>query len=278
MTLKEIKRKIDAAQAEFEASKVKADGSYNADAAGKLWDSWPRVYYKDLPARLKKEADKITIDGAKRFLLECYPVGKLDAITADQTAFNDKIAEALHAARYLIQSIDTTPPKPTGNAAVDAAALEAFSPVSLIGVDFVEAWEKITSLAPAVISNTTSQLSTTITNNVLSNPYAPMFNGALVTDFMQINTRGLAVDKFTKRATFVTRDGHKYTIEKFDELLRALSTPAKKIFNTAISFLTAINYYEADRITPTVEIPLLEYGKACGYQLTPQKKATGRRG
>ena len=156
MTLKEIKRQIDTAQAEYEANKVNADGSYNAEAAGKLWDSWPRIFYKDLPAKLKKEADKITIDGAKRFLLECYPVGKLDAIAADQTVFNDKIAETLHAARYLIQSIDTTPPKPTGNAAVDAAALEAFSPVSLIGVDFIEAWEKITNLAPAVISNTTS--------------------------------------------------------------------------------------------------------------------------
>ena len=121
---------------------------------------------------------------------------------------------------------------------------------------------------------TPEQLSTAITNNLLSNPYLPMLNGALVTDFMQINTRGLAADKFTKRAIYVTRDGHKFTIEHFDKLLKALSTPAKKILNTAIMFLTASNYYNADRITPTVEIPLVEYGEKCGYQLTPQKKAT----
>ena len=54
MTLKEIKRQIEAAQAEYEANKAKADGSYNADAAGKLWDSLPRVFYKDLPEKIKR--------------------------------------------------------------------------------------------------------------------------------------------------------------------------------------------------------------------------------
>ena len=121
---------------------------------------------------------------------------------------------------------------------------------------------------------TPEQLSTAITNNLLSNPYLPMLNGALVNDFMQINTRGLAADKFTKRALYVTKDGHKFTIEHFDKLLRGLSTPAKKILNTAIMFLTANNYYNTDRITPTVEIPLVEYGEKCGYQLTPQTMAT----
>lgn len=151
MTLKEIQRQIEAAHAAYEANKANTDGSYNAEAAGKLWDSLPRVYYADLPAKLKKEADKITTDKAKRFLFECYPVGTLDDVAADQTAFNEQIAEALHAARYLIESTDLTPPKPTGNAAVDAATLEAFSPVSLIGADFVTAWEKVTGLKSATI-------------------------------------------------------------------------------------------------------------------------------
>lgn len=123
-------------------------------------------------------------------------------------------------------------------------------------------------------SMTPEQLSTAITNNLLSNPYLPMLNGTLVSDFMQINTRGLAADKFSKRAIYVTKDGHKFTIEHFDKLLRALSTPAKKMLNTAIMFLTANNYYNADRITPTVEIPLVEYGEKCGYQLTPRTMAT----
>ena len=41
MTLKEIQDMIDAANAEYEASKANADGSYNADTAGKYWESLP---------------------------------------------------------------------------------------------------------------------------------------------------------------------------------------------------------------------------------------------
>lgn len=151
MTLKEIQRQIEAAHAAYEANKANADGSYNAEAVGSLWESLPRVYYADLPAKLKKEADKIAIDKAKRFLLECYPVGTLDAMAADQTAFNDKITEALHAARYLIESTSLTPPKKTGNAAVDAATFEDFSPVSLIGADFMAAWEKVSGFTSAIV-------------------------------------------------------------------------------------------------------------------------------
>ena len=41
-------------------------------------------------------------------------------------------------------------------------------------------------------------------------------------------------------------------------------------------YLTSGNFYRCKRssITPTVEIPLIEYGEACGYQLTPQKMDT----
>ena len=151
MTLKEIKQQIEAARAAYEANKTNADGSYNAEAAGALWDSLPRVYYADLPAKLKKEADKITTDKAKRFLYECYPVGALDSVAADQTAFNEKIIEALHAARYLIESTNITPPKKTDNAAVDAANREAFSPVSLIGADFVTAWEQVSGFKAVAV-------------------------------------------------------------------------------------------------------------------------------
>lgn len=140
MTLKEIKKQIEAAHA----------APINPDGTSEYWDLLPRVYYADLPAKLQKEADKITTDTAKRFLFECYPVGTLDSVAADQTAFSEKIAEALHAARYLIESTDLTPPKPTGNAAVDAANIEAYSPVSLIGADFVAAWEKISGFTTAV--------------------------------------------------------------------------------------------------------------------------------
>lgn len=256
MTLKEIKRQIEAAHA----------APINADGTSDYFNLLPRVYYKDLPAKLKREADKITIDGAKRFLLECYPVGTLDAMAADQTAFNDKIAEALHAARYLIESTDLTPPKPTGNAAVDAANLETFSPVSLIGADFVEAWESMTP----------GQVQAIITDKLLSSAYLPMLNGAPANELMQITTKGLKADGFTKTATITTKGGHKITIKHFDKLQGLLSTPAKKILDTALLYLTSSNYYRGDRntVTPTVEIPLIEYGEACGYRLTPQKMKT----
>ena len=143
MTLKEIQKQIDAAHAAYEAEKTGADGRFNADAVFTLWEKLPRVYYKDLPAKLKKAADKITTDKARRFLYECYPVGTLDEIAADPAAFNEKIQTALHEARYLIESTDLTPPKPTGNATVDAATLEAYNPLSLIGADFVAAWESV---------------------------------------------------------------------------------------------------------------------------------------
>ena len=113
-----------------------------------------------------------------------------------------------------------------------------------------------------------------ITNNLFSSPYLPMLNGSLVNDIMQLNTRGMKADPFTKKAVVFTKDGHKLTINNFDKLLKALSTPAKKLVNTAIMYLTNVNYYRSHNITPTVEIPLVAYGEACGYQLTPRKMAT----
>lgn len=205
MTLKEIQRLIDAANAEYEANETKTDGSYNAEAAGKLWDSLPRIYYKDLPAKLKKEADKITTDTAKRFLFECYPVGTLDGVAADQTAFTEKIIEALHEARYLVESTDTRPPKPTGNAAVDAATLEMYSPVSLIGVDFVEAWEKITGLAPVVIPNTT---------------FNTIRQGTATNALTKIRAMGenTTVDRITGAATIRGGSGLAVVLPEFDKI------------------------------------------------------------
>ena len=113
-----------------------------------------------------------------------------------------------------------------------------------------------------------------VTSDLLSSPYLPMLNGSLVSDIMQINTRSITADPFTKRASITYPNGRKITIENFDKLLKALSTPAKKILNTAIIYLTNINYFKARNVTPTVEIPLIEYGEACGYQLTPRKMAT----
>lgn len=146
MTLKEIQDMIDAVNAEYEASKANADGSYNADAAGKYWENLPRIAYGDLPPELQAVADEITAEGAKAFLLESYisyhPYGDLSRYEADPALFDRTITEALHAARYEVKGTDTTI-KATGNPAVDEAIKQS-RPVSLYANDFMAAWDKVT--------------------------------------------------------------------------------------------------------------------------------------
>ena len=123
---------------------------------------------------------------------------------------------------------------------------------------------------------TPEQIRATITDNLLTGAYLPMLNGAPINEIMPLTTKGKQPDSFTKNVTIATRNGHKITIERFDKLQGLLSTPAKKILDTGILYLTHNNYYRGKRgsLNPTVEIPLIEYGEACGYQLTPQKMAT----
>ena len=123
---------------------------------------------------------------------------------------------------------------------------------------------------------TPEQVSKFITDNLLGNSYLPMLNGTPANEIMQLSTKGVKADGFTKNATITYEDGHKITIERFDKLQGLLSTPAKKILDTSLLYLTSGNYYRArrDRISPTVEIPLKEYGEACGYNLTPQTMPT----
>lgn len=138
------------------------------------------------------------------------------------------------------------------------------------------------SLIDSEESITPEQVRTVITDNLLASAYLPMLNGDPANELMQITTKGLHPDGFTKNATIptnvtiTTKDGHKITIERFDKLQGILSTPAKKILDTALLYLTSGNFYRGKRssINPTVEIPLIEYGEACGYQLTPQTMAT----
>lgn len=140
MTLKGIQDMIDAVNAEYEASKE------NADAAGKYWESLPRIAYSDLPAELQAVADEITAEGAKAFLLEnyksYYPDGDLSQYEADPALFDRTITEALHAAKYEVKGTDTTI-KATGNPAIDEA-IRHDRPVSLYANDFITAWDKVT--------------------------------------------------------------------------------------------------------------------------------------
>ena len=141
MTLKEIQRQIDIAHTD----------PIHEDGTCLMYDLFPKVYYRDLPAKLKKEADKITVERVREFLYKHYTIDTLKAIAPDQTALDKKILEALHSSPYVVTSTNVEPPKPTGNAAVDAAALEAFSPVSLVVLDFLEVWESRTGILPTLI-------------------------------------------------------------------------------------------------------------------------------
>ena len=146
MTLQEIQAIIDAVNAKYEANKSKADGSYNAEAAGEFWESLPRIAYGELPPELQAVADEITVEGAKAFLLESYvsyhPDGDISRYEADPALFDRTITEALHAARYEVNGTDPTLIV-TGNPKVDEA-IRQNRPVSLYANDFMAAWDKVT--------------------------------------------------------------------------------------------------------------------------------------
>ena len=112
--------------------------------------------------------------------------------------------------------------------------------------------------------------------NLLANAFLPMLNGEPTNELMKMSTKGLKADGFTKKVTFTNDDGHKFTIENFDKLMGQLGTPARKIIDASVAYLTNVNYYRgrSDRVNPTVEIPLKDYGEACGYNLTPQEMPT----
>lgn len=263
MTLEEIKQQIATTIEEYEAleAEAAANGNYDNDADGELWDSWPRIFYKDLPTSLKKKADEITIDRVKDFLYKNYSIDTLASIAAGN--FDKKIAQALHSARYTLLP--------------DGENIE----VVLVASDFLEVWERVTRLASSTGPKKTFNINgrrktNAIINKLLSEPYLPMLNGAPVNDIMQITAKRPPKEEYIIDVTMATKDGHKITIKNFDDLQGVLGTPAKKILDTALLYLTSQNYYrsKSDRISPTVEIPLIEYGEACGYRLTPQTMAT----
>ena len=140
MGVKSLKE-IDAA---IKAANTQRDNETIEDFSTRRWNELPRVYYKELPPKLKKEADKVSIDGARRIVIESYPVGSLDDLLRQPDHFTELIKRAFLEARYLIESIDTTPPEKTGNIKVDEATAEMWQPVSLIAIDFLEAWERVT--------------------------------------------------------------------------------------------------------------------------------------
>lgn len=128
--MQEIQAQIDAAH----------NAPVNPDGTSDMWELLPRIYYKDLPALLRKIADKTyTVDRVKRFLLELYPVGALEGIPQDE--LDKKIKLALREAKFVIESTDP-------EYGQDSPQL-FLSPVTLLGADLAEAWNKVSNL-PAI--------------------------------------------------------------------------------------------------------------------------------
>lgn len=124
-------------------------------------------------------------------------------------------------------------------------------------------------ISPEAVRAATAEL-------LLTRPFIAMLQDAPINDITSMSVRGLELDKFTHNITYTTKDGHKIKIRDFDKLQNYLGTSAKKILHTALAFLADSNPYNvgATRVNAIVEIPLIEYGEACGYQLTPQLMAT----
>lgn len=111
---------------------------------------------------------------------------------------------------------------------------------------------------------------------LLSKRFFPMLNGPMVTDIMQLSLAKMEPDPLSNSAVYITKDGRKLKMEKFNEVEGTLSVSAKKLLNHAILYLKESNYYRGhpNSIIPTVEIPLEEYGALTGRQITPLRMST----
>lgn len=138
---------------------------------------------------------------------------------------------------------------------------------------------------PAQVSDIIDKLLTEPgqTSNLLLQKYLPMLNGYPTNDLMGMSTTKLEADGFTGKATF-TKGGHTITVKDFNQLVGAIGTSAKKVMDTGVAYLTASNYYKADRVNPTVTIDLMDYWRAQGLHVDPlpmdteeeQRKEQGR--
>ena len=111
------------------------------------------------------------------------------------------------------------------------------------------------------------------TSQLLLQRYLPMLNGYPTNDLVPMSPKGLEVDSFTHKATF-TRGGRTITIQDITQLVGAIGTPAKKLMDTGVAYLTATNIYRADRVNPTATIDLMDYWRAQGLQVDPQPMET----
>ena len=111
---------------------------------------------------------------------------------------------------------------------------------------------------------------------LLSKKFFPMLNGPVINDIMKMSLDKMEKDRHANIATYVTQDGRKLKVEKLDEVLGSLSVSAQKIFAHSLLYLKETNYYRGHpkSVVPTIEIPLEEYGRLTGRQITPVKMDT----
>lgn len=218
------------------------------------WDRvWPQLQNGEIPAEYR---DRIGV----------RPVN--DKFTGDepQPAYFDLVWERWNAERMRVEK------KYRG------AVLKAIQYALQTQPPTAEDGQPLRELLQAIIDNRdiSPEAARAATEELLTRPFVAMLQDAPINDITSMSVRGLELDKFTHSITYTTKDGHKIKVNSFDELENHLSTSAKKILHTAIVFLTDSNPYHvgASRINAIVEIPLIEYGEACGYQLTPQLMAT----
>lgn len=249
MTIQEIEAKI----AEAEAAPLNSDGSCD------YWDLLPRVSYQDLPPELQAIADRLTVDKAKRFLLELYPVGALDELAEDRETFEKNILKALHTAKYVVRATKESEPIPPDDG----------MPLHLYGGEFMEAWETVCKLQNLSVMPHIRPAS----ESLLEKEFYPMPTGVLSSLFASMTLKDAELDARTHTAT-IRRGNGTLTIEHFENLMGGLGTSAQKILDTAKAHLVNQNFYRGNDVNPTVEIPLLEYGIATNYVKDIRQMAT----
>ncbi len=109
--------------------------------------------------------------------------------------------------------------------------------------------------------------------SLFSSPFVNMLNTKVTNDFLRLNLKDFTRDEITKTAKYTTNKGTTFTVRNYERLQGDLGTSAKKLLDAAVLYLS-YNNYGHNLTRPTVEIPLIEYGEANGYNLTPREMPT----
>ena len=109
---------------------------------------------------------------------------------------------------------------------------------------------------------------------LLTQRYLPVLNGYPTNDIMAMNTTKLESNA-SNDAIFNHGSGF-FTIKGFDNIYGAIGTPAKKILDTGMAYLSRINKYRSDpdKVNPTVVIDLMDYWETQKLPVVPRQMDT----